>query len=116
MPGSIRPTSRGSKGPTPIEVTEGARPIAVPGLHLTDHQPGVGDQFVDRAVYMAASDHPAMQRMNPALPAAYGLCRCPPMLEEMQRTFRLEHSMNLPERRGHVGNGAQGVAGEHAVH
>ena len=31
----------GRKSPTPVEIAEGPRPVTIPGLQLTDQQPGI---------------------------------------------------------------------------
>ena len=38
------------------------------------------------------------------------------MFEEVQRTFWLEHSMNLAQRGIHGWDGAQRVGGQHTIH
>jgi hypothetical protein len=76
----------------------------------------MGDQVIDRPVEMAASGDPAVYGMQPALPAEYRLCGRATMLEEMQRTIWLEHSMNLSQRGIHGWDSAQRVGGQHAVH
>src|SRR4030095_5004452 len=63
-----------------------------------------------------ATSDPAVNRMQPALPTAYGFRRRATMLEEVQHTVRLEHSMNLPQRGIHGWDGAQRVGGQHTVH
>ena len=51
--------------------------------------------MIDGPVEMATRGDAAMNRMQPALPTAYGFRRCLPVLEEMQRTVWFEYSMNL---------------------
>ena len=65
---------------------------------------------------MAASGDPTMHRMQPTLPTAYGLSRCPPVLEEMQRTFWLEHSMDLRSAASTSGMVHKRIAGQNTVH
>ena len=65
---------------------------------------------------MATAGDAAVDRMEPALPTAYGFRRCLPVLQEMQPTVWFEHSMNLQKCGVHAGNRAQGLAGQYAIH
>ena len=65
---------------------------------------------------MAASGDTAVYRVEAVLPTTYGFGWRLPVLEEMQLTARLEHSMNLLEGRIDRGNGAQRVGGKRTIH
>ena len=60
--------------------------------------------MIDGPVEMATRGDAAMNRMQPALPTAYGFRRCLPVLQEMQRTVWFEYSMNLQKCGVHIGN------------
>ena len=51
--------------------------------------------MIDGPVEMATCGDAAMNRMQPALPTAYGFRRCLPVLQKMQHTVWFEYSMNL---------------------
>jgi hypothetical protein len=65
---------------------------------------------------MAASGDAAMNRVQSVLPPAYRLRGRLPVLQEMQCTLWLEHSMNLQKCRRYVRNNALRVAGQYAIH
>ena len=102
-------------GPAAIQIAEGPRTVSVPHLQLIDDQTGTRDQVVDRSLDVAAAGDPAVQRMQPALPSAYGLTWRAPVLEEVQDAIGLENPMHFLKGSSHLGNGAERIGAEHAI-
>jgi hypothetical protein len=93
--GTIGHISNRRQCPTTIQIAERPWPLAISGLQLANDQAGVADQMIDGPVEMATCGDAAMNRMQPALPTAYGFRRCLPVLQKMQHTGWFEYSMNL---------------------
>ncbi len=72
-----------------------------------DAEPGVGDQLRDRAVEVAAAADPSLDRGEPVLPGGDLRIGRESVLEEVQSATRPQHSAELAQGAGDVGDGAE---------
>jgi hypothetical protein len=99
----------------PSEPTPGLWPNAVALINVVEAEAGSPNQGDGVTGEMTAVGHPALERFQSALPSSDARIRSKTMLEEVEPTFRTEHSADLRQDGADVGDRAQGEGAEGIV-